>query len=165
MERVKLGKITAPVGIRGEVRVYPYTDEITRFSDIKELELEDRPAKVLGVRYQKDMVVLKLDLLPDRNAAETARGKTLYLAKDKLWAMPENTYFVSDLLGCRVYEDGACLGTLSQVVQNTSAQDLYEVEREGAKPLLIPAVKEFILAVDPQEKRIDVKLPEGLLDL
>ena len=165
MERIKLGKITAPVGIKGEVRVYPYTDEITRFSDIKELEIENLPAKIESVRYQNGMVVLKLDAIADRNAAEAARNKFLYLSKDKLWEVPEDTYFVNDLLGCSVISDeGVVLGKLTDVIQNSS-QDLYEISSPEGKQFLLPAVKEFILRVDVQHKEIKVHVIDGLLDL
>ena len=69
-EPIRLGRITAPVGIKGEMRVYPYTDDMTRFSDIKKVLIEGREYPVSRARYQKDMVVLKLEGIDDRNAAE-----------------------------------------------------------------------------------------------
>ena len=164
MDRIKLGKITAPVGVRGEVRVFPYTDEQTRFSAIKELWVEDTPAVLEKARYQKNMVIIKLDIAPDRNAAETLRDKTLYLDRDKLWDVPDDTYFVQDLLGCEcVDETGNALGKLVDVIQNP-AQDIYIVESDNNVQHMVPAVKDFIKKVDTDNKLIVIHVIDGLFD-
>lgn len=164
MDLIKLGKITAPVGVRGEVRVYPYTDKPTRFSAVKELFVESTPAVIESVRYQKDMVVLKLSISPDRNAAEALRNKELYLEREKLWEVPEDTYFVKDLLGsvCKD-EDGKVLGTFAEVIQNP-AQDIYVIEDENKVRHMVPAVKEFIKKVDLDNKEITIHVIPGLFD-
>lgn len=165
MDSVKLGKITAPVGIKGEVRVYPYTDEPTRFSTIQKLNVDGVSFHVEKVRYLKNMVVLKLSGINSRNDAEQMRGKELSIEKELLWDIPEDTYFIKDLLGCSIVsEDDVFIGTLSDVIQN-KAQDLYEITKEDGRTFLIPAVKEFVIRVDTQNKRIVVRLVEGLTDL
>lgn len=165
MNSIKLGKITAPVGIKGEVRVYPFTDEPTRFSSLKKVDAGEVSFDIQKVRYAKDMVVLKLAGIDTRNDAELMRGKELSIKTDELWEIPEDTYFVKDLLDCSVFlEDGSLVGTLSDVIKN-KAQDLYQVTKESGHTFLIPAVKEFILRVDIQSKEIVVRLPEGLEDL
>ena len=164
MDKIKLGKITAPVGVKGEVRVYPYTDTPTRFSAVKEIFVENTPANIESVRYQKDMVVVKLDISPDRNAAETLRNKELYLDRAKLWDIPDGTYFVSDLLGaeCRD-EEGRVLGHFAEVIQNP-AQDIYVIE-DGAKARhMVPAVKAFIKSVDIKNRLIIIHTIPGLFD-
>jgi len=164
MDRIKLGKITAPVGVRGEVRVYAYTDELTRFSAIKELWVEDTPAKIENARYQKNMVVLKLDICPDRNEAERLRNKELYLDRDKLWDVPEDTYFVKDIIGSICFDEaGLELGQLADIIQNP-AQDIYVVKDSGGKEHLVPAVKEFIKDVDTDKKQITIHVISGLFD-
>lgn len=164
MDRIKLGKITAPVGVRGEVRVYAYTDELTRFSAIKELWVENTPAKIENARYQKNMVVLKLDICPDRNEAERLRNKELYLDRDKLWEVPEDTFFVRDILGSScVDESGAELGRLADIIQNP-AQDIYVVKDSAGTEHLVPAVKEFIKKVDTEKKLITIHVISGLFD-
>ena len=163
MDTIKLGKITAPQGIKGEVRVYPYTDELTRFSSIEAVLLDGQKRKIQKVRYMKNMAVLKLEGVDDRNAAESLRNKELLLAKEDLWEQPEDTYFIDDLLGSAVIsEDGAQVGTLKQVISRP-AQDLYEIEKADGSTFLLPAVKEFIRSVDPENKTVTVKLIEGLL--
>ncbi len=164
MERIKLGKITAPHGVKGELRVYAYTDELTRFSVIKELWLEDSLAKVERVAYHKNMVILKLDICGDRNTAELLRNKELYLDRDKLWEVPENTYFVRDILGCRCEnEAGEELGCLVDVIKNP-AQDIYVIKDNNGAEHMIPAVSEFIKGVDVDSKIIVIHLIEGLFE-
>ena len=162
MDTIKLGKITAPQGIKGEVRVYPYTDEITRFSEIEGVLLDGRKRKIQNARYMKNMAVLKLEGIDDRNAAEAIRGKELLLSKEDLWEQPEDTYFIDDLVGCAVVsEDGASVGTLKSIISRP-AQDLYEIERADGSTFLLPAVKEFIKNVDLDNKTITIHLINGL---
>ena len=163
MDIIKLGKITAPQGIKGEVRVYPYTDKPTRFSEIEAVLLNGRRCRIEKARYMKNMAVLKLEGIDDRNAAEAVRNRELLLPREELWKQPEDTYFVDDLVGCAVVsEDGAPVGTL-KTIHSRPAQDLYEIEKEDGSSFLLPAVKEFIRSVDPQNKTITIHLIEGLL--
>jgi 16S rRNA processing protein RimM len=162
MDIIKLGKITAPQGIKGEVRVYPYTDKPTRFSEIEAVLLNGRRCRIEKARYMKNMAILKLEGIDDRNAAETMRNRELLLPREELWKQPEDTYFVDDLVGCAVVsEDGAPVGTL-KTIHSRPAQDLYEIERADGSAFLLPAVKEFIKDVKTDEKIIVIHLIEGL---
>ena len=162
METIKLGKMTAPQGIKGEVRVYPYTDEPTRFSEIEAVLLNGQKRRIQKVRYMKNMAVLKLEGIDDRNAAETIRNQELLLSKEDLWEQDADTYFIDDILGSSVIdEDGTPVGVLKQV-HSRPAQDLYEIERPDGSTFLLPAVKEFIRDIDTKNKTITVKLIEGL---
>ncbi len=162
MDTIKLGKITAPQGIKGEVRVYPYTDELTRFSEIEAVLLDGQKRKIQNARYMKNMAVLKLEGVDDRNMAESLRNKELLLAKEDLWEQPEDTYFIDDLVGCTVVsEDGDSVGTLRSIISRP-AQDLYEIERADGSTFLLPAVKEFIKNVDLDNKTITIHLINGL---
>ena len=162
MDIIKLGKITAPQGIKGEVRVYPYTDKPTRFSEIEAVLLNGRRCRIEKARYMKNMAILKLEGIDDRNAAETMRNRELLLPREELWKQPEDTYFVDDLVGCAVVsEDGAPVGTL-KTIHSRPAQDLYEIERADGSSFLLPAVKEFIKDVKTDEKIIVIHLIEGL---
>ena len=162
-ELIKLGKITAPVGIKGEFRVYPYTDDKTRFSDIKKLVLAGKDYEVERATYRNnDMVVLKLKGIDDRNTSETLRGLELFLRKEDLWEVPEDTYFVEDILGIRVLdEEGKEIGILKDIIQNP-AHDLYEIETPEGKSFLVPAVKEFVRRVDVDAKLMVLHLIEGM---
>ena len=162
MDIIKLGKITAPQGIKGEVRVYPYTDKPTRFSEIEAVLLNGRRCRIEKARYMKNMAILKLEGIDDRNAAEAVRNRELLLPREELWKQPEDTYFVDDLVGCAVVsEDGAPVGTL-KTIHSRPAQDLYEIERADGSSFLLPAVKEFIKDVKTDEKIIVTHLIEGL---
>ena len=162
MDIIKLGKITAPQGIKGEVRVYPYTDKPTRFSEIEAVLLNGRRCRIEKARYMKNMAILKLEGIDDRNAAETMRNRELLLPREELWKQPEDTYFVDDLVGCAVVsEDGAPVGTL-KTIHSRPAQDLYEIERADGSSFLLPAVKEFIKDVKTDEKIIVIHLIDGL---
>ena len=164
MDRIKLGQVTAPVGIKGEIRVYPYLEQ-TRFSDIKRMCVEDLPpAEVQKLRADKSMLVIKLSGIDDRNTAETLRGKILYLPEGDDLDLGEDTYYVDELVGMSVVdENGSSVGMLKSVITRP-AQDLYEIEA-GGKSFLLPAVKEFILKVDIQSRKITVHLPEGITEL
>ena len=162
MDIIKLGKITAPQGIKGEVRVYPYTDKPTRFSEIEAVLLNGRRCRIEKARYMKNMAILKLEGIDDRNAAETMRNRELLLPREELWKQPEGTYFVDDLVGCAVVsEDGAPVGTL-KTIHSRPAQDLYEIERADGSSFLLPAVKEFVRHVDVANRIIIIHLIEGL---
>lgn len=163
MDKIKLGKITAPQGVKGEFRVFPYTDEITRFSEIPYVLIDGLKHKISKARYQKNLVVLKVEGVEDRNAAEALRGKELLLNREDMWVQPENTYFIEDLIGMTIVsdEDGKEIGKLVKVIQNSS-QDVYEINT-GNGSFLLPAVKEFIKSVDVENKLMKVHLIEGFI--
>lgn len=165
MDLFKLGKITSPVGIKGEVRVYSYLDDITRFSDIEKLYIEGESEfrDVERARVDKNTVVIKLSGVDDRNTSESLRNKYLVIPKD-MYELPDDTYYVDDLIGMEVFnEDGIKVGELVDINQN-SKQDLYVIDN-GKKTFLLPAVGEFILDIDIENKKMVVKLIDGIVDL
>lgn len=165
MEKIKIGKIVNTVGLKGEVKVYNYSDSIEIYETIESIYVEDRLTVIENVRAQKNMVILKLEGADDRNAAEALRGKELYITEDDLPELPEGQYYVRDLIGMSVTEeDGNLLGHVTDVLQNT-AQDIFEVESENGKKLLIPKVDQFVLDIDAEKREITVRLIEGMMDL
>ena len=165
MEKIKIGKIVNTVCLKGEVKVYNYSDSIEIYETIESIYVEDRLTVIENVRAQKNMVILKLEGADDRNAAEALRGKELYITEDDLPELPEGQYYVRDLIGMSVTEeDGNLLGHVTDVLQNT-AQDIFEVESENGKKLLIPKVDQFVLDIDAEKREITVRLIEGMLDL
>ena len=164
-KKIKIGKIVNTVGLKGEVKVYNYSDSIEIYETIESIYVEDRLTVIENVRAQKNMVILKLEGADDRNAAEALRGKELYITEDDLPELPEGQYYVRDLIGMSVTEeDGNLLGHVTDVLQNT-AQDIFEVESENGKKLLIPKVDQFVLDIDAEKREITVRLIEGMLDL
>ena len=165
MEKIKIGKIVNTVGLKGEVKVYNYSDSIEIYETIESIYVEGRLTVIENVRAQKNMVILKLEGADDRNAAEALRGKELYITEDDLPELPEGQYYVRDLIGMSVTEeDGNLLWHVTDVLQNT-AQDIFEVESENGKKLLIPKVDQFVLDIDAEKREITVRLIEGMLDL
>ncbi|MCC2864537.1 ribosome maturation factor RimM [Anaerovorax odorimutans] len=165
MEKIIIGKIVNAVGLKGEVKVYCYTDRKERFEELERVYVEDTPYPIANVRYQANVAILRLEGIDDRNQAEAQKGKNVSILESDLERLPEDTYYVRDLLGIAVAdEEGRVLGSLSDVVQS-SAQDLYEIKLESGKKILLPAVRKFVLSVDMENRTMNVKLPEGLLDL
>ena len=165
MDNIKLGQITAPVGIKGEIRVYPYLEQ-TRFSDIKRVLIDGEGIKKIErVRPDKNLLVIKLEGVEDRNASESLRGRYIYLPEGDMLDLGEDTYLVDDLIGMQVVsEDGTVYGMLKEV-HSRPAQDLYEVELPEGRTFLLPAVKEIVLSVDLEGRKLTVRLPEGITSL
>ena len=164
MEKIKVGQVVNVVGLKGELKVYHYSDYKERFEELSKIYLENTFYKISNVRYMKELVILKLEGIDDRTEAEKHKGENIYIDQEDKRVLPEDTYYIIDLIGLRVMEEnGNVLGVISDVIQNT-AQDLYEVERENKGKFLIPAVDEFILNIDMKNRTMTVKLIEGLLE-
>ena len=165
MKKVALGQVTAPVGIKGEIRVYPYLEQ-ARFSDIKKVVLQGvGECELQYYRANGKMLVVKLSCCSDRNTAETLRNRELYLPEGQELDLGADTYYVDDLKGLKVCaEDGREIGSVKDV-HSRPAQDLYEIEKPDGSSFLLPAVKEFVLKVDKASGMMTVRIPEGLEDL
>ncbi len=165
MEKILIGKITSAVGLKGEVKVYNYSDSVQIYEDTPQIYVGEELMDVLSVRTQKNMVVLRLSGFTDRDAAEKARGREIFVTEADLPELPEGQFYVRDLIGMQVVtEDGEPLGQVTDVIQNT-AQDLFEVELPEGRKVLIPKVDEYVRDIDGSERRITVRLQEGILDL
>jgi 16S rRNA processing protein RimM len=158
---IAIGKAVAPHGVRGDVRVMPLTDFPDRFRTLKEVILDDgRRLAVESAKYHQQFVLLKFKGLDDRDAAQTLRGKLLKVGRQDLVKLPAGQYYTFDIIGLKVYdEEGAFLGEVTDVLA-TGANDVYITEKEGAKPLLIPALKEVVREIDVPGGRMVVKLQE-----
>lgn len=164
MEKIIIGQVVNVVGLKGELKVYHYSDYKERFEELEKIYLENDLYHIAGVRYQKEIVILKLKGIDDRSEAEKHKGENIYIDKSDVRVLPEETYYIFDLIGLSVIEEnGKCLGKISDVIKN-SAQDLYEVESENKDKFLIPAVEEFILKIDMENRTMTVRLIEGLME-
>jgi len=164
----RVGVITSPHGVKGEVKVYPTTDDIERFEDLEDVWLVDKKEKKLchitDVKYFKNMVILKIKEIPDRNTAELMRQKELYVDRENAIELEEGEYFISDLIDCQVFTDEEKkLGSLVDVLK-TGANDVYVVEGEDGKEILLPVIDECIKEVDLDNRRITVHIMKGLLE-
>jgi len=164
-DMLRMGKITSTAGLKGEVKVYPYTDYKEKFEEVDYVLLGGKELPIQKVRYQKNMAVLKLAGIESVEEAERVRDEILYIRRADAPPLPEDTYYVKDLLGLAVKdESGERIGTLKDVIQN-SAQDLYEIEKKEGGAFLLPAVEEFVLVIDMEKKVMTVRLLEGIADL
>ena len=168
-ERFQVGVITSPHGLRGEVKVYPTTDDPSRFKILKELILKDkrseRVLKVRSVKFFKQFVILGFEGLNRIEDVESLRRCPLLVERKDAIPLEEDEYYIADLIGLSVRrEDGTEVGTLKEVLE-TGANDVYVVGREGQKDLLLPAISQCILDVQPEEGFITVHIMEGLEDL
>lgn len=165
MEKILVGKIVNVVGLKGDVKVYNYSDSIQIYEETPEIYVDDKLTKIEKARLQKNMVVLKLEGIDSRDAAEYLRGSELFVTDADLPELPEGQFYIRDLIGMAVKEEnGKVIGKVSDVIQNT-AQDIFEVELENKKKVLIPKVDQFIIDIDGDEREITVRLIEGILDL
>ena len=178
---LRVGVITNSHGIKGEVKVFPTTDDIKRFDYLEEAVIDTGKeyinVNVTGVKYFKNMVILKFkqydninDILKFKgldniNDIEKYRQKSLYVTRKNAVRLQRDEYFIADLIGLKVQdEDGKELGTVKDVIE-TGANDVYEVEMADGKSLLLPAIKQCILNVDVENGTMQVHVLEGLLDL
>ena len=165
--RLRVGVIASTHGIRGEVKVFPTTDSAGRFSQIKSVILdtgkEELELKIAGVKFFKKFAILKFEGIDNINDIEKYKGKELYVMRENAQKLGRNEYFVADLIGLEVTEDsGRKLGTLKDVME-TGANDVYVVEMEDKRELLIPAIRQCILDVDMEAGIMTVHLLDGLL--
>ncbi len=166
---LQVGVITATHGIRGEVKVFPTTDDPERFLDLEEVILdlgrEKKTLHIQTVKFFKQYVILRFKEYDNINDVEPFRKKGLWVTREHAVPLAEDEYFIADLIGLTVKtEDGTVLGTLEDVLQ-TGANDVYLVKNEEDRELLLPAIGDCILHVDIEGGVMTVHLLEGLLDL
>jgi len=154
-EFFNVGQIVNTHGIKGEVKVFSLTDNPENFKRYKSVFVEDKWMNILGVKFQKDRVILKLEGIEDMTQAETYKQKYISIERDKEPELEEDTFYVADLIGCIVYDtEEVNLGPVSEVLQ-TKNNDVYWIKEP--KELLIPVLREIVLEVVPKEKRILIK--------
>ncbi|MEE3362877.1 MAG: ribosome maturation factor RimM [Anaerovoracaceae bacterium] len=165
MEKIEIGKVSAPVAMKGEIKILSYSDEPDRFETIGRVIIGGTEHEIESVRYKGAAPIIKVSGIDDRDASEAAKGKPVYMYAEDLPELEEGEFYVRDMIGAAVVrEDGSAVGTLKDI-SGASGQDMYIVEREGAKDLLIPGVPEFICDVDLESRKVTVRLIDGLEDL
>ena len=158
---ISIGKIIAPQGVRGEVRVVPLTDFPERFRDLKLAQLDDGTSlSVESVRYHQQFVLLKFRGMDNRNDIEHLRGKLIQIEHKDLVPLPTGHYYIFDIVGLEVFtEEEEYLGKVTDVLE-TGSNDVYVVEQKDKQPLLIPALKTVVLKIDVAGGKMVVKLQE-----
>ncbi|MCM1183172.1 MAG: ribosome maturation factor RimM [Roseburia sp.] len=167
-EILQVGIITQTHGLRGEVKVFPTTDDPKRFKRLKEVLLdtgkEKLPLEIEGVRFFKKLVILKFKGYDDINDIERYKGKSLYVTRENAVRLRKDEYFIADLIDLEVFdEEDQPLGVLTNVIE-TGANDVYAVRLANGRELLLPAIKQCILEVDMEARRMKVHVLDGLMD-
>jgi len=166
-EYFEIGQIVNTSGLKGEIKVKPFTDDITKFNNFKTIYVsvkkELKEFKVEKVRFSKNMVFLKLEGIDTIEEAENYRNLYIKRKRDKDEKLEVDTYYIVDLIGCRVCtDDQKDLGEVVDVF-STGSNDVYVVKDELGKQVLLPAIKDVIKNVDIKNKTITVHLLEGLV--
>lgn len=167
LQYLKVGQIINTHGIKGELKIYPLTDDISRFNKLKHVFLNSKwdfkKYEIEEVKYFKNLVILKFKGIDDMNEALNFIKEYIYVDRESAVKLPKNTYFIADLIGLDVYTvDNERLGVISSVF-STGSNDVYEIKNENEKSILIPAIKDVIIDVDIENKKIIIKLLEGLI--
>lgn len=165
---LRVGVIASTHGLKGEVKVFPTTDDPERFRDLKQVFLDTgndyKSLNVAGVKFFKNQVILKFREFNDINEIEEYKGKDLLVTRDQAVPLKENENFITDLIDMEVYTDeDKRLGVLTDVLQ-TGANDVYVVETDEGKEVLLPAIPSCILEVNVETARMTVHILEGLLE-
>lgn len=166
---LQVGVITSTHGVRGEVKVFPTTDDVARFKKLKNVLLDTGKEKleleITGVKFFKNMVILKFKEFDNINDVEKYRQKALYVTRENAVKLKKDEYFIADLIGLEVQTDEEeMLGRISDVIQ-TGANDVYVVSVEDGEEILLPAIKECVKKVDIEEGCMLVHLLPGLRDI
>ncbi len=169
MENIlQVGVITSTHGVRGEVKVFPTTDDVKRFKRLKEVILdtgkEQMTLEIEGVKFFKQFAILKFKGFDNINDIEKYKGKSLFVTRENAVKLRKDEYFIADLIGLKVLdEEEKEIGELKDVIE-TGANDVYVITMTDGRELLLPAIKQCVLSVDVEGGTIKVHILDGLLD-
>lgn len=166
---LQVGVITTTHGVRGEVKVFPTTDDPARFKKLKNVILDTGKEKIdleiAGVKFFKNMVILKFKGIDDINDVEKYRKKSLYVTRENAVKLEKNEYFIADLIGLKVRTDeGEDLGEIADVLQ-TGANDVYVIKQADGEEILLPAIRDCVKEVEIEAGRMCVHLLPGLREI
>lgn len=164
---LQVGVISSTHGVRGEVKVFPTTDDVKRFKKLKKVILdtgkEQLPLEIEGVKFFKQFVILKFRGIDNINDIEKYKGKSLLVDREHAVKLKKDEYFIADMIGMDVFtEDGELFGALKDVME-TGANDVYIIEMTDGKEVLVPAIKQCILDIDIENRKMVIHLLEGLV--
>ena len=152
------------VGLKGELKIYPYCESKERFETLDSIFIGNDSYKIEKVRYKGSLVILKLRNIDNREIAEHFRDKDVLMDEQYLEPLPAGTYYIKDILGYAVKDtDRGVVGILKDV-KNNGAQNIFIIEKKDGTDFLVPAVEQFFLGVDTEDKIIMVDLIEGMYE-
>jgi len=163
MVKIRIGYVTGAVGLKGEKKVYSYLENTKLFQSLERIFIDGQEVKIENVRYKGKIVILKVSNISDRDTAERQKDRNVYIWEDQTEKLPEGTYYVRDILGFSVFDtEDNQLGVLRDVT-GSGAQDILNIIDKEGKNIMIPAVPEFLISADMKEKKIIVRLIEGMI--
>lgn len=167
-DMLRIGVITTTHGIRGEVKVFPTTDDVQRFKKCDEVILvtkkENLTLHVEGVKFLKNIVILKFKEFNNINEVEGFRQCDLMVTRENALPLPEGGYYLCDVIGAKVVEeDGTSVGEITDVIE-TGANNVFVIETESGKEILFPVIPECIKKVDTEEKLVTAHVMKGLME-
>ena len=166
VEYFEIGQISNTHGLNGELKVRPFTESKKRFEELSSILVdfkgELKKYDIEKIRYQNDIVLLKLKGIDDIDEALKLKGNYIKIPRDDAQKTEKDEFFIAVLLGCMVYQNDL-IGVVDDVF-TAGASDVYVIKRKGKKDLLIPAIESVIKNIDIENKRIDVEIPRGLDD-
>lgn len=167
-EFFQVGIVSSTHGVKGEVKVYPTTDDPRRFKRLKGVIADTGKERIAleieGVKFFKQFVILKFKGIDTLNDVEKYRKASLFVARENAVRLNKNEYFIADLMGLRVFDDdGEEIGILREVME-TGANDVYVIDMKDGRELLLPAIRQCVLDVNIEEGIIKIHILDGLLD-
>ena len=169
VDYIKVGTITQPFGIKGEMKVYPQTDDPKRFKSLKKVFIENNGSydryDIESVKMSLPLVILKFKGIDTPEEVRRYKQTDIYVCREDAVPLNEGEHYTADLMGMRVIDDeGTDRGILTDIIE-TGANDVYEITGEDGKKFLLPAIKDCVLDVDIYENIMKIHILEGLLDL
>ncbi|HJD33063.1 MAG TPA: ribosome maturation factor RimM [Candidatus Mediterraneibacter tabaqchaliae] len=163
---LQVGVISSTHGIRGEVKVFPTTDDPMRFKKLKKVLLdtgrERLELEVQSVRFFKQFAIVKFKGIDNINDIERYKGKGLFVPREDAVPLGEDEYYIADLIGMEVFTEDGHFGVVRDVME-TGANEVYIVESDKHGEVLIPAIRQCVLDVNVEEKKMKIRLMDGLI--
>lgn len=164
---LQVGVITSVHGVHGEVKVYPTTNDANRFKKLKDVILDTGKKKIdlkiVSVKFFKQFVILKFEGYDNPNDIEKYRQCPLLVTRENAVKLSKDEYFIADLVGIDVFDESGHIGVMTDVIE-TGANDVYVIKEDNGNELLLPAIKQCILEVDIENRKMLVHVMEGLRD-
>ena len=164
---LEIGQIVNTFGIKGMVKVKPFTDNIERFSNLEKIYIKNKSGqteyKIQEVKYHKNMVLIKFEGIENPEQADLLRNSYLIVDRETEEPLEAGRYYIVDMIGLDVFtDDNEYLGKLEDIY-NTGSNDIYVVKNDEGKEILLPAIKDVLKQVDLENKKIIVHIIEGLI--
>lgn len=165
---LKIGVLTTSHGVKGEMKLFPTTDDLSRFKKLKTAYLENKgtfePVEIESARIDKNMILIKLSCIDSPETGAKYRRRELYVDREHAVKLQKDEYFIADLIGLKVLdENDEEIGSIKNVFP-TGANDVYEISMKDGREFMLPAIKECVLEVNIEQGFVKIHILDGLLD-